>query len=249
VADHLSEVLAVVEQPFSFTELAHDLLGGVAVSLHGLCSPPAQMLGAGLSQLVDRYPGVPSEVPELPWSPTLSHQGGIIGGMTWLRWLGLILQLIGYGALVLQGYRDRLAYTDHPGIVATVKETTGRWWRRLGHKPQTLQVSAAGHAHSAGHVTLTQTFAPVDTPATIERRLDEVERQLRHLEQRHNQLSLGFSDEVSRREQVANAEKEAREQLDASLRQAVRNLASAGLRLEAWSVALVAAGTVLTTIG
>jgi hypothetical protein len=60
VAQHIGEVLAVVEQALSLTELAHDLLGGVAVSLHRGQSLHAQILGFGLPQQVDHYPGAPS---------------------------------------------------------------------------------------------------------------------------------------------------------------------------------------------
>jgi hypothetical protein len=60
VADHLGQILALVEQPLALTELADDRLGsvdGVASSWSVLLPI---MLGVGLPQLVDRYPGAPS---------------------------------------------------------------------------------------------------------------------------------------------------------------------------------------------
>ncbi len=45
------------------------------------------------------------------------------------------------------------------------------------------------------------------------------------------------------------AEREAREQLDVSFRQALRDLASGSLRLEAFGVAAIVVGTILTTVG
>jgi hypothetical protein len=56
VAQHLGEVLALVEQPVAFSELAHDLLGGVSVSLYRDVLLP-RMLGFRLPQELDHHPG------------------------------------------------------------------------------------------------------------------------------------------------------------------------------------------------
>jgi hypothetical protein len=56
VAHHLGQVLALVQPAVALTELAHNLLGRVPVSLHrGVLLP--SILGVGLPQQVDDYPG------------------------------------------------------------------------------------------------------------------------------------------------------------------------------------------------
>jgi hypothetical protein len=57
VAHHLGDVLTLVEQALSLAELAHDLLGRVAVSLHVVSPFMPRSWVIGLPQQVDHYPG------------------------------------------------------------------------------------------------------------------------------------------------------------------------------------------------
>jgi hypothetical protein len=59
-AQDLGQVLALVQHPLTFAELADDLLGGVAVALHRGESSFRPILGLGLPQQLDHYPGPPS---------------------------------------------------------------------------------------------------------------------------------------------------------------------------------------------
>ncbi len=118
--------------------------------------------------------------------------------MTFWRWLGLALQLAGYAAVATGIVDIRRRYSDRPGVVATVRHTVGRWWRRIRHRPQIVALSGSASLTAVGHVTMSQTFAAAEMAAPLDQRVAEVERQLRHLELRHNQLAGSFSDEVSK---------------------------------------------------
>src|SRR5918996_3680338 len=68
IAEHLGEVLALVEQTVPLTQLADDLLGRVTVTLHrGFVLLPS-MLDVGLPQQVDHHPrpGSPARTPDQP---------------------------------------------------------------------------------------------------------------------------------------------------------------------------------------
>ena len=171
--------------------------------------------------------------------------------MTAWRWLGLVLQLAGYATVARGIVNLRRQYSDRPGAIRTARSTANRWYRRAFRRQrnQTIELSGTGSVSVTGRPTLTQTFAAPDRTAPLDERLTELERQVRHLEQRHNHLTGSFADEVARRDAALAAEKEAREQLDASFRQDLRNLASGGLRTEAYGVAAIMIGTILTTVG
>src|SRR5262249_1846450 len=65
VTQHLREVRTLVQEPITLAELADDLVRRVPVTLHrGVLHP--SMLGVGLPQHVDHYPGAGSRAPRHP---------------------------------------------------------------------------------------------------------------------------------------------------------------------------------------
>ena len=57
---HLGQVVALVQQPVSLTQVADNLLGGMAMLLHRGDVLLPSMLGDGLPHTVDHYPGTRS---------------------------------------------------------------------------------------------------------------------------------------------------------------------------------------------
>jgi hypothetical protein len=195
-------------------------------------------------------------------------------GLTWkglLHWTGELLLIIGI-SLAARGISDvRREWTARQGLLGSAKQftrarrawaasrlwTAWNWivkrgwfaWLRLRpHVP--VVVSGSGSAHLRLSATATGLRGPAKAPAdgTTEERLSWLEN---WMEEAWRQIAIqhGTHEKEVRDRQVAiDQEQAARIAEDQSIRHSMTDLAGGGLRLQAWGVACLLAGTVLTAI-
>lgn len=197
-------------------------------------------------------------------------------GLTWkglLHWTGELLLIIGI-ALAAVGISDvRSEWTRLPGIRGRVQQAAqtiqartassvwSLWNRAVGKWPRLaklLYLRARGKVVSAGAalagsaaVTATATGkltlgAPANATtkerlAWLEAHMVEVLAQIDILDARHEQ-------EVRDRQAATEEERAARTAEDQRIRERMADLAGGGLRLQAWGVACLLAGTVITAV-
>jgi hypothetical protein len=202
--------------------------------------------------------------------------GGGSAGMTWkdlLHWTGELLLIIGI-ALAAVGISDvRREWTRLPGIRGRVQQAAqtiqartassmwSLWNRAVGKWPRLaklLHLRAHGTVVSAGAalagsaaVTATATGkltlgAPAN--ATTKERLAWLEAHMVEVLAQIDTLYARHEREVRDRQAATEEEREARSAEDQRIRERMADLAGGGLRLQAWGVACLLAGTVITAV-
>lgn len=198
-------------------------------------------------------------------------------GLTWkglLHWTGELLLVIGI-ALAAVGISDvRSEWTRLPGIRGRVQQAAqtiqaraisfmwARWNRAVGKWPRLarrLHLRAHGTVVSAGvamargaalAVTATGEVTLGVPPAngTIKERLAWLEDRMVKAGEQIAILDAQHEQEVRVWQAATEGERVARMAEDQRIRDSIANLAGGGLRLQAWGVVCLLAGTVITAI-
>ena len=194
-----------------------------------------------------------------------------------LHWCGELLLIAGI-ILAAKGISDvRREWTELPGFWGSVKpkmrvmrvraasvfwarwNRVVRWVARRGWLATRLRLRAhgtsayvglAGAAASAGAATGTVEVVWGAPPAggTIEDRLAWLETHMARVGQQLRMLEAWHSEEVRVRQADTDKERAARIAGDQHIRERMADLAGGGLKLQAWGVGCLLAGTVLTAI-
>jgi hypothetical protein len=198
-------------------------------------------------------------------------------GLPWkslLHWTGELLLIIGI-ALAAKGISDvRREWTGRLGFWGSIKQKAqaipiratsllwARWnravekWPRLAkrlhlriHLTYRHSVDAMVSAETA---LATAAFPParvvVSGDLTVEERLDQLESQMREAGEQIGTLNARHEQEVRVRQVVTEEERAARMAEDQRIRERMADLAGGGLKLQAWGVACLLAGTIITAI-
>jgi hypothetical protein len=162
-----------------------------------------------------------------------------------LRDLGLVLQLLGIStiAIMLRGKGRAFQETGARG-------SRGGWWARRPRfrpKPQTIGVKGIASAEAFGHGRLegSLTCAP---GASLEDRVIALERNLEMLASRLSRSSQQDRAEIARLTADLETERGLRQSADTRISASLGELAVGGIHVEWLGVALLAIGTVLTTL-
>ncbi len=198
-------------------------------------------------------------------------------GMTWkalLHWIGVVLVITGISLAAIGISKVRREWTRRPGFWGTVRQRTqptriraasflwARWNLAVGKWPRAakwLHLRAHGitvHAGVAGGaaIVLTATgsgeviWGPPPVTGTTEERLAWLENHMTNAGQQLRTLNAWREQEVRDRQAATEQESAARMAEDQSIRERMADLAGGGLRLQAWGVACLLAGTVITAI-
>jgi hypothetical protein len=170
--------------------------------------------------------------------------------MTFVRWLGLALQIIGLvlGAVLLVRLKEKVT-----GRAAAVR----LWWNRLvGRLRRLLRISrdvhaTAGAAIGAGAVMRARgrvTSGERPKGLTDPERIDWLYENFRDLEQRYGALFDEVGRESRERDEAIAKVRAAIAQEAEAARTDFRNLIGADLNWELLAFGFIIAGTVLTTI-
>ncbi len=159
-----------------------------------------------------------------------------------LHWAGTGFLVTGV-LVAAQGISDvRREWTGRPGWVATVLT-----WLRLRPRPL-HQVSVL---HQFGWNNLFDPLTDWTKPApssTVEERLEWLEDQMLAVGKHLNDLHAGLRTERTDRVAGDSQEAEARTAGDDAIRKSLADRAGGGLRLQAWGVVFLLAGTVMTAM-
>lgn len=181
-----------------------------------------------------------------------------------LRYTGLALQILGVG-LAAYGIRQvRVEWTELLGIIGTststtrrvaaavkrrVEQTTRRFLAWVG-RPQhvTIQGEAAISAELALSGTLTLQLEQPPAGATLEQRVEWLERRVRTAFEHAENTRQRLDEEAKARADAVAAEAAARAEHTEQVQRSIGRLAGGGLRLQAWGVACLLVGITLATI-
>lgn len=201
----------------------------------------------------------------------------LAAGLSWkglLHWTGELLLLLGV-SLAAKGISDvRSEWTEFAGFwgsarqkVLSIRARAGsvlwlRWNRALERWPM-----LAGRLRLRIHQTPvhdadvavfgeTATVKAAALPGrillsgnlTVEARLDQMERLMADALEQLDTLSAAHEQEIRNRQTAADRERAERTTEAQAIRGSVANLAGGGLRLQAWGVACLLAGTLMTAI-
>lgn len=182
-----------------------------------------------------------------------------------LRYFGLALQLAGV-VLAAIGISDvRREWTARPGIIGITRawlQQAGRrvqqvWQvaitnpirRWLGKPPKVISVSTSAtllwHTAAGGRASMT---IPAPQGGTLEERVTWLEEHVHVAFQHAENVRQRLTDEVTSRTEAIKAEQAARAEHADEVRRSIGRLAGGGLRLQAWGVLAILAGTILATI-
>jgi hypothetical protein len=198
-------------------------------------------------------------------------------GLTWkdlLHWTGELLLIIGI-ALAAVGISDvRSEWTRLPGIGGRVQQAAqtiqaraasfmwAHWnrvverWPRLAkwlHLRTHLTHVRWGDAGVAADTLIAAaSFPPVRVVAsgdfTVEQRLDQLEGRMREAQEQIRNLNAQQEQQARVWQAATEKERAARRAEDQRIRNSIANLAGGGLKLQAWGVACLLVGTVMTAI-
>lgn len=197
-------------------------------------------------------------------------------GLTWkglLHWTGELLLLIGI-LLAAKGISDvRREWTGRPGIWRSIKQKAqsirvraaaflwARWnqvvqwdWlaKRLHLRPhsKSAQVMATAVAGTTfmGTATAEVVWGAPAAGGTIEERLAWLESHMADTGQQLRTMHAWRRQEVSERQAATDQERVERMAGDQRIRERMADLAGGGLKLQAWGVACLLAGTLMTAI-
>jgi hypothetical protein len=202
---------------------------------------------------------------------------GRAAGLTWktlLHWAGEILLIIGI-ALAAVGISDvRREWTRLPGIRGHLQQATqntqaraasfmwagwnravGKWprlakWLHLRAHTKTVSGSAqlSGTAHVSISATGKVTIGPPPADRTDKERLAWLEAHMMQVLEQIDSMNERHEREVRTIKDATDEEQAARMAEDQRIRERMANLAGGGLKLQAWGVACLLAGTVMTAI-
>jgi hypothetical protein len=185
----------------------------------------------------------------------------LAGGVTlsaFLRYVGLVLQVVGFGTVALGLADIRERFTDRPSLATRVGRRLARGWagaemrvRRLLRRPvpsTALSVHAADSATAADSVTVEVGYGQLNQERPVAELIAELDARTRDIRQRVNRLQRDLRTEAGARESAVTSERRARDAADAGLDRELADLAAGGLRLEWWGVWMFLAGTVLSTV-
>jgi hypothetical protein len=192
-------------------------------------------------------------------------------GLTWkglLHWTGELLLIIGI-ALAAVGISDvRREWTQLPGIRGRVKEyryrtVTGFWavwnsvvtWKlfakllRLRPHPKVVEGTAEVRAYAGvAAVSGLAGGAKVVVGGTVEDRVAWLENRMADVWGQFDIQRAWHEQEVRDRQAATEEERAARTAEEQRIRDSIANLAGGGLKLQAWGVACLLTGTVITAI-
>jgi hypothetical protein len=201
----------------------------------------------------------------------------LAAGLSWkglLHWTGELLLLLGI-SLAAKGISDvRREWTHFAGFwgstrqkVLRIRTRAGsflwlRWNRALERRPMLarrlhLRIHLT-HVHDAdvgvfGETGNVNVAAPpgrviLSGNLTVEARLDQLDRLMTDVLEQLDTLSAAHEQEIRDRQTAAERERAERTTEAQAIRGSVANLAGGGLRLQAWGVACLLAGTLMTAI-
>lgn len=176
----------------------------------------------------------------------------------YLNYVGLALQLAGFGT-VAWGLADlRATFTDRPslatrvsGRLAHVRATVGVRVRELLRRPvhaTARPVRVEGAVGFASDVTAKVSYGQLDLDRPVSELIAQLDARTRESQDRINRLQREQGAETAARKSGDASERQARESADAGLDRKLADLAGGGLGLEWWGVWIFLAGTVLSTI-
>lgn len=193
-------------------------------------------------------------------------------GLTWkglLHWTGELLLIIGI-ALAAVGISDvRREWTSRPGIRGTAEKIRDRvatflwvhwnraversgWFGQRLHLRTHLTRVHDGDAAVLGEAARVTSAAPPGRPdatgGTIEDRVARLEDHDKTTWEQVESLSTWQREEARNRQAATEEEQAARMAEDRRIRERMADLAGGGLRLQAWGVAYLLAGTIMTAI-
>ena len=196
-------------------------------------------------------------------------------GLTWkglLHWAGELLLIIGI-LLAAKGISDvRREWTRRPGFWGTVKQKAQpfriraasfmwAYWNRvvkwawlakpLHLRPRERGITAVGGvamAKASVSATVEVVWGPPPVTGTTEERLAWLENRMPNAGQQLRTLNALREQEARDRQTVTKEEQAARMAEDQRILDSIANLAGGGLKLQAWGVACLLAGTIMTAI-
>ena len=224
-------------------------------------APPAKSADTGVALVV------------LTQLTIITAQASLSWGVKWealLHWAGEALLVAGI-ILAAKGISDvRREWTSRPGILGSAAKTWGRastlfwrgWnkaverWPRLAgwlrlHIHLTLVPDGdRGQLDDSQHVStgFRSEWYTQPSGGTPEERLAWLEARIARAGADIGTLYTWHHQEVRDRQAATEGERAAREAEDRRVRQDLADLAGGGLRLQAWGVVCLLAGTVLTAI-
>jgi hypothetical protein len=175
-----------------------------------------------------------------------------------LRYLGMALQVAGFG-IVARGLIDRRErFTDRPSLLTRAGRhlrRTGRLaanrLRRLLGRPVTQTVRTTGVASDLTitfNVNAEVRYGSIDDRLPVSERLAQLDARTREIQERVNRLQSGLGSETTAREAAGAEERAARQAAVEHLDKKLTDLAAGGLHVEWWGVAAFILGTVLGAI-
>lgn len=169
-----------------------------------------------------------------------------------LFWLGLAVTLLGYGSAAYGVTRARRAFTQRRGVWGTVWAVASLAWSRVWAKIRrrsTVRVMSADLGASAnleGTATATRVFP---TEGTADQKIEWIFRKLGDHDLAIESLRESHQTTIRRLESVATSERAERTVALERLNERIEQLAGDGLRVTAFGVLLLAAGSVLLAVG
>jgi hypothetical protein len=161
-----------------------------------------------------------------------------------LRIVGLFLQLSGIGSVVW-GLSETRKLFGRPSVFDLARQ----WVRRFPPfrlKPITGTVQAImGTASIIARATLWANAGPA---ASVEQRLDVLERNLLSVNERANELQNQLDSDIRTRDRLLVDERAAREQADQDIRQKLQLTETGGLHLSLAGIIWLCSGLVLSTV-
>jgi hypothetical protein len=187
-----------------------------------------------------------------------------------LHWTGELLLIIGI-SLAAWGISDvRREWTQRPGVWRSIQTKAQpiasvlwvRWNRALERWPvlaKRLHLRIHLTDKRSGSVIVfaqTASAAAVALPGrvvvsgnlTVDERLDQLESRIKEADQQVRALRGLHEQHVREMSAVTGQEKAERSAEDQRLRDSIANLAGGGLKIQAWGVACLLAGTIMTAI-
>ena len=170
-----------------------------------------------------------------------------------LRTAGGMLQLLGILAVAI-GLSELRGKFGLPSVVAELRqEGSGllKWLgarlrKMVGRKPPPIVASGSASISASAVVRGRGRVGPAPN-ATLEQRVDSLERRLEGLNDTVDRLDDGLADEVSERQRAIASEAERRGAADQELREVVKGLAVGGIHLESIGLAWLSFGVCLAT--
>ncbi len=162
-----------------------------------------------------------------------------------LRLSGMLLQLGGYGVMVL-GLHHRGRLFGKRGFIGRLRDWASR--RVPWHRPANPSVGVANIQISAHGTANAVVDEPQGDPASIDYRLGRVEALVSELSKQHQKLEQALAAEARQRSTDVEAERQARTDAFDSLSGQLAKLGADGLDLEATGIVWATLGLVFGTV-